>query len=97
VTTPDDARAGLRAILNQIPATMEASQVMLSALAGILPVKGEDGDISLDTLRQLYAKLAATVTLCVVTIDNRIARLEGRQGLTDSTWEGIMSEFRMGG
>jgi hypothetical protein len=97
VTTPDDARAGLRAILNQIPATMEASQVMLSALAGILSVKGEDGDISLDKLRQLYAKLAATVTLCVVTIDNRIARLEGRQGLTDSTWEGIMSEFRMGG
>jgi hypothetical protein len=98
MTTPDDARAGIRALLNHVPATMAATRTALAVLAAVRTDAEDDKvEVSLKDLRQLVSKFAATFTACIVTLENEIEALNGRPGLPDSTWDAIMGEFGMGG
>jgi len=59
VPTPDDARAGLRAVLNQVPPTMEATRIVLQHLASLTSVLSDEGEISIEKLHELIARWAA--------------------------------------
>ena len=83
-----------QAMLNQIPDTMPLSQIVLTSLAGLTSVKGEDGDISLEKLQRAQAKQNSLFSNCVLILENRVERLEGRPGIPDDLLEAIMSEFR---
>jgi hypothetical protein len=97
MTTPDDAIAGMRAILNHIPANMVATRTALAEFAALRTDAEDDKvEVSLKELRQLVSKFAATFTICIVTLENEIEALHGRPGLPDSTWFAIMGEFGMG-
>ncbi|UXA09641.1 hypothetical protein KXD96_28195 (plasmid) [Mycobacterium sp. SMC-2] len=93
VPTPDEARQGMRALLNHVPETMPATHSVLYLLESLRSVRGDEGDISIEKLHQVVSKFAATFSICVQTLENRIERLEGRPGINDSTWEAIMVEF----
>jgi hypothetical protein len=95
--TPDDVRAAYRAMLNHVPTTMVSSHAVLSMISSLGSVKGDDGEISVEKLHQLVGKLAATVSVCILTLDNQVERLEGRPGIPDDRLEAIMSEFGLGG
>lgn len=97
VPNPDDARQGVRSLLNHVPETMPATHSTLQTLASLSSVRGDDGEISVEKLHQVVSKFAATFSVCIITLENRIERLEGRPGLPDSTWEGILGEFGLGG
>jgi hypothetical protein len=97
MVTPDDARASFHAMLNQIPPTMAATQAALLTASTLKSVKGEDGEVSLEKLTKLVNQLAATVTVCVVELDNRIERLEGRPGISSDMLEAMLTEFGLGG
>jgi hypothetical protein len=97
MTTPDDARAMYRAMLNQIPETMLASQLVLTNLATLGSVREPEsagGDISLQALHQMLVKQKAVFSLCLIILENRLERLEGRPGIPDDRLQAIMSEFR---
>jgi hypothetical protein len=98
VTTPDDIRAGYRAMLNQIPATMVATQGILMNLAtlGSVRPKGSSTDISTKALHKMLVEQKAVFSVCIMGLENRIERLEGRPGIPDDRLEAIMSEFRSG-
>jgi hypothetical protein len=96
VTTPDDVRAAYAAMINQIPPTMESSIGVLSMLSSLGPVKGADGQISVEKLQAIMARVAATLTFCVLTLDNKVERLEGRPGIPDDSLEAIRREFLLG-
>ena len=91
--TPDDARAGLRAVLNQVPPTMEATRIVLQHLASLTSVLSDEGEISIEKLHELIARWAATVTGCVIVLENKIERQGGRPGLPDDAMGRILSEF----
>jgi hypothetical protein len=83
MTTPDDARNALRAMLNQIPDTMAASHIVLNELAALGSVRGDDGDISVEKLHKIVGRWMAAMTACITTLENRVQRLEGRPGIGD--------------
>jgi hypothetical protein len=91
--TPDEVRAAYRAMLNQVPTTMVPTHTMLSMIGSMGSVKGDDGEINVEKLRQLVTKLAATVSECILILDNQVERLEGRPGIPDDSLQAIMSEF----
>ncbi|RFZ08121.1 hypothetical protein MML61_10230 [Mycobacterium marinum] len=91
--TPDDARTGIQAILNQIPTTMEASRTVVYNLGAMGSLIGDDQRISVEKLQQAVSRWAATTIACTVSLENRIERLEGRPGVPDETIDAIMSEF----
>lgn len=94
--TPDDVRGSIAAMLNQIPDTMVASHGVLWTMANMGSVRGEDGEICLEEVAQLVNKLAATLVVTVIELDNRIERLAGRPGISDDMMLAIQSEFGMG-
>lgn len=91
--TPDDARVGIRAMLNQIPATMEASHAVLYNLSAIGSIAEKDGSISVEKLQQVVQGLMATTIACIVSLENRVERAAGRPGVPDETLNAILSEF----
>jgi hypothetical protein len=93
MTTPDDARAAIRAILNQVPPTMEATQIVLNHLAALGSIRGDEGDISPEKLHQFTAEWAVTFMECIITLENRIERLQGGRGIPDGLLGDLMSEF----
>lgn len=92
--TTDDVRAGLRAVLNQIPDTMLATQVVVEELATLGSVRGDDGEVSVEKVREFTAKVAAVLVSSVFALDNRLERMEGRPGLPEGFIGQILSEFR---
>jgi hypothetical protein len=95
--TSDDARDAMSAILNQIPPTMEATQVALNYFAALVSVRDDTTEAGLKKLDQLLAKLVPTFTACITTLENRLERLEGRPGVSLDALRNIMSEFTAGG
>jgi hypothetical protein len=103
VTTPeDDARAGFDALANKIPLTMEASIVALhqfvevsSAMkrAGFSRDPVEENAMAFQNLFETVSAWMRVTLDCIITLDNRIERLEGRPGLPDGAITRIMSEF----
>lgn len=88
----------MRALLNHVPETMDATRTALGVLAALRSDAEDDKvEVSLKELREVVSKFAATFTICIVTLENEIEALHGRPGLTDSTWHGIMGEFGLGG
>ncbi|EFG75280.1 hypothetical protein HMPREF0591_4843 [Mycobacterium parascrofulaceum ATCC BAA-614] len=97
VPTPDEARDGIRALTNHVPETMPATHGVLNLFAALRPVAEDDGETSLEKLSQNIETLAATLTVCVITLENRLEQLAGRPGLPESTLDAIMGEFGVGG
>lgn len=95
--TPEDAAAMFRAMLNQIPDTMLATQLVLANLATLKSVKGEDGEISLKELHEMLVVQKAVFAQCLVILENRLERLDGRPGVPDDALLAMMSEFGLGG
>lgn len=97
MTKDDDARGMLRAIMNQLPDTMEASLVVVDQLAKAKSVLGADQNISVEKLHDLVTTWQALTADCIIMLDNKIERLAGRPGIADDALRSIMTEFRMGG
>lgn len=92
----DDARNAIRALLNQVPDTMEATQSALHLLSAIGAATEDDGDISPEKLLKTVSKLAMTLTACVVSIEQRLEEADGRPGLRETSWDAIFTEFDLG-
>ncbi|GJN97843.1 hypothetical protein NJB1907f44_21600 [Mycobacterium marinum] len=91
--TPDDARTGIQAMLNQIPPTMEASHAVLNNLGSLGSVVEEDQGISIEKLQQVVSKWVATTIACIISLENRIERAAGRPGVPEDTLDAIITEF----
>jgi hypothetical protein len=91
--TPDDARTALRAILNQVPPSMEATHIVLNHVAALGSVSSDEGDIGLEKLRQFTAEWAVTLMECIITLENRIERAQGGRGIPDGLLGDFLSEF----
>lgn len=81
------------AMLNQIPDTMEVTQLVLGNMANLNSVVDSDGEINMMTLHQMMARQKAVFGYCLMLLENRMERLEGREGIPDDRLEAIMSEF----
>jgi hypothetical protein len=96
MTTPDEARAMFEAMLNQIPDTMLVSQLVLTNLATLSSVRepqSAGGEISLEKLHAMLGAQKAVFANCLIILENRLERLEGRPGIPDDRLEAIMTEF----
>jgi len=62
-------------------------------LASLTSVLSDEGEISIEKLHELIARWAATVTGCVIVLENKIERLGERPGLPDDAMGRILSEF----
>jgi hypothetical protein len=96
MTTPDDARAMFRAMLNQTPDTMVVSQLVLTnwATLGSVAAEGDDGEISRKKLHEMLMVQKTVFAYCLILLENRLERLDGRLGIPDDRLALIMSEFR---
>lgn len=97
MATPNDARDAFRAILNQVPPSMEATHIVLNHVAALGSVRSDEGDISIEKLRQFTAEWAVTLMECVITLENRIERAQGGRGIPDGLLGDLFSEFGFGG
>lgn len=86
---PDDARNAVNAVINQIPASMEATRTALEFLASI--THGSMGKPNNEAL-----KVFSVLTSCVLQLDNRIERLEGRPGVPPEQLVSLFQEFDAG-
>ncbi len=91
----EDARMMFKSLANQIPDTMQVTQSILMAFADLKSVrpKGSPDDISVEALHDLVALQLAVFGNALITIDNRLEKLEGRPGVPDDRLDAIMSEF----
>lgn len=90
----DNGSPGIRALMNQIPPTMETSLVVLNQLATTSGVAGADQQLTLENLNEVVVNLKALLADCVITLDNKIEQLAGRPGIPDGLVSAIMSEFQ---
>jgi hypothetical protein len=75
----------LDALLNQIPGTMPVTRdVIVAALA--------DGEGNRGV--EKIAKVVTALIEGLVTVENRLERLEGRPGIPAELFKAVMSEFR---
>jgi hypothetical protein len=58
--------------------------------------EGDGGRIEVQKLQEQLAKLTATLAGCIVLLDNRIERLEGRAGVPVDQLITMLSEFKFG-
>lgn len=97
MTTPDDGRAMFAAMLNQIPDTMVVSQLVLTNLATLKSVRTDpqsaDSEISLEKLHHMLVVQKAVFSQCLIILENRFERFDGRPGIGDDIFNAIMSEF----
>jgi hypothetical protein len=76
---------------------MDATQIVLQGLAALGSVRDDEGDISVEKLQQFTAKWVAMFAGCIVSLENRIERMQGRAGIPDDSLGRILSEFLGGG
>jgi hypothetical protein len=96
MNAPENARNALRAVMNQLPITMEASLVVLDQMARSESMLGDNGEISAEKLHHLITKWVATLADCMITSENRLERTESRRGIPDLALGLIMGEFGTG-
>lgn len=84
---PGTSPEALDALLNQIPGTMPATRDLL--VAALADGEGNRGVEKL-------TKIATALIEGLVTIENRVERLEGRPGLHAELFTALSSEFRTG-
>ncbi|WP_273734736.1 hypothetical protein [Mycolicibacterium septicum] len=87
--SPDDARNAANAVLNQIPATMDATRTALEFFTDV--TAGRMGKLDDQALR-----LMAVLIDCVLRLDNRLEALEGRPGVPKEKLEQLFREFGAG-
>ena len=83
MTSRDDAREAARAMINQIPDTMEATRTALSLV----------GNLDDAPPPERFARLVGVLAMCVFHLDNRIEHLEGRPGVEPEQLMTLLSEF----
>lgn len=93
MATPEDIRAGIQALLNQVPDSMGATQAMLVGFNRVRSVKGEDGEISVEKLHQLLMQTMAVFSYCILQLDNKVDKLADGTGITDGLLDSILAEF----
>ncbi|ORV86731.1 hypothetical protein AWC11_17030 [Mycobacterium interjectum] len=91
----DGGSPGIRALMNQIPHTMEASLVVLNQLATTSGAAGADQQLTLENLNEVVVNLKALLADCVITLDNKIEQLAGRPGISDELVPAILLEFHI--
>ncbi|QIV83044.1 hypothetical protein [Mycolicibacterium frederiksbergense] len=95
MSTPDDARAGFQALLNQIPDTMPVSYTAIDSLTEIMrSTRGDDGNVSVEEVQKFANGVLAMLLTSVVELENRMERIDGRAGVPPGFIGNILSEFR---
>lgn len=85
-TASEDARSAASAMLNRIPATMEASRTAVAFFRDV--TTGDHGRLDDQSL-----KLMALVIVSVLTLENRLEALDGRPGVPLEPLVQLMGEF----
>jgi hypothetical protein len=83
----EDGRNSMAAAINQVPSMMEATRHALANVASLRRTgKPED----------LASQLMGVLVICVAQLDNRIERLEGREGVQLEQLVSLLREFGFG-
>lgn len=86
-----DTRAMFSALLNHIPATMQATRAVLAATTAGL---GEDAlPPGIEKVVRELGRQVSALNVSVLILENRLERLDGREGLPEEAMVAIMSEF----
>ena len=95
MSTPENARAGIQALLNQIPDSMHVSITAIDSLSEIMrSTRGDDGNVSVEELQKFANGIFAVLLTSVVELENRLERVAGRDGVPSGFIGNILSEFR---
>ncbi|MAS06199.1 MAG: hypothetical protein CL534_16165 [Ahrensia sp.] len=95
MSDPDNVRAGFRTLLNQLPETMPLSYAVIDELGvNLESVRGDSGSVDPELIQKFANRIAGLLLASVVQLENRIEKLEGRQGVPDGFIGAVLSEFR---
>ena len=83
----EDARNSMRAAINQLPETMDATRQAFT-LVGNLNRNMNRHDPHDEVMRVL-----SVLAVCLFTVENRLEKLEGRAGIPAENLVNLMREF----